>query len=86
LTGELLHPPNRRELRHVFPQHVEIFEQQRALVFQRRLKRLPSVHRIFDLPKDPWIGHRAAADQDSVASRFAQSIERLLDRRDVAAT
>jgi hypothetical protein len=85
LTGELLHSTNSCQLGHVLLQHVEIFEQQRAFVFQRRLKRFAPVHCIFDLAKDPGVGHRAAANQNSVAAGIAKAIESLLNCGHVAA-
>src|SRR5205807_5622620 len=85
LSRELFHSSDRRHLRHVFTQHVEILQQQRSLVLQRRLKGFAVMHRILNLTKDPWVSHRATADQNSVAASFAKAIERLLDRINVAA-
>jgi len=62
LPGELLHASDRGHLRHVFTQHVEIFQQHGALIFQCWLKRFALTHRIFDLTKDPGVDHRAAAN------------------------
>src|SRR2546426_9108090 len=84
LPRELFHASNCGHLRHVLAQHVEIFQQHRALVIQRWLKWLATMDRIFNLPKDPRIRHRAAADQNSVAARFAKTIERLLNPGNVA--
>src|SRR5205807_10051934 len=85
LSRELFHSSDRRHLRHVFTQHVEILQQQRSLVLQRRLEGFAVMHRILNLTKDPRVCHRAAADQDSIAAGFAKAIERLLDRADIAA-
>src|ERR1044071_4385709 len=84
LSGELFHASNRRQLGHVLLQHFEILEQQRALVFQRWLKRFAAAHRVFDLPKDPGIGHGATADEHSITARAAKAIECLLNSCDVA--
>src|SRR5262249_17858456 len=62
LPGQLLHAADGGQVWHVFAQHVEVFEQQGALVVERGLERFAAVHRVFDLTKDPRIGHRAAAD------------------------
>src|SRR2546423_14101557 len=86
LPGELLHSSDRGQLRHVFAQHVKVFEQQRALVLQRWLKRFKSIHSVFYLPKDPRIRHRAATNQNSITTGFFKSIERLFDRHYVAAS
>jgi hypothetical protein len=83
LSGELLHAPNRGQLRHVQLQHLEVFQQQRALIIEGRLKRLAPTHRVFDLAEDPRIRHCAATDQDSIATGIAKSIEGLLNRHDV---
>jgi hypothetical protein len=85
LSGELLHAANRRQLRHVFAQHVKVFEQHGALIFERWLERFASLHRVFNLPKDPGVGHRAAPNQDTVTSCVAKPIEGLLNRSYVAA-
>src|SRR5215831_10073273 len=85
LPGELFHASNRRQLRHVLLQHFEIFEQQSPLVRQSWLKRFAAVYGVLDLSEDPWVGHRAAADQDAVTVSIAKSIERLLDGRNIAA-
>ena len=37
------------------------------------------------MAKDPWIGHRAAANQDSIAAGLAKASERLFDRRHITA-
>src|SRR5206468_12958335 len=80
LSGKLLHAPNCGQLRHILLQHFEVLEQQRALVFERRLKRLAAVRGIFDLSKDPGVRHRAPSDQNSIATGFAKSIKSLLNR------
>ena len=85
LSRKLLHPSDRGHLRHVFTQHFEVFQQQRSFVFQRGLERFAAMQRVFDLTKDPRVGHRAAADQNSIASGFAKAIERLLNRVHIAA-
>src|ERR1043166_7412949 len=84
LPGELFHPANCRQLGHVLLQHFEILEQQRPLVFQRWLKKFAAVHRVFDLAKDPRIRHRAAPNQNSIATSIAKAIKGLLNSRYVA--
>src|ERR1051326_1375999 len=86
LSGKLFHAPNSRFLGHVFAQHLKIFEQDRAFVSERRLKRFTAVNRVFDLTKDPWIGHGAPADQDSIATGFLKPRECLIDSSHIAAT
>src|SRR5687767_5152730 len=86
LSGQLLHSSHRRYLRHVLLQHFKVFEQQNTLVFERRLKRLATVHHVFDLPEDPRIGHRATSNEHAVTASLAKTIECLLNRRHVAAS
>jgi len=62
LAGELFHTSDGSLFGHVFPQHVKVFEQHCAFVFKRRFKWPAAANRVFDLPKDPWIRHGAAAD------------------------
>src|SRR3954464_482754 len=52
---------------------------------QRWLEWLPAVHRGFDLPENPGIGHRPATNQDTITTSVAEPVEGLLDRHDVAA-
>jgi len=40
---------------------------------------------VFDLAKDPGIGHRTATNQDSIAPSFTKSIECLLNGGDITA-
>ena len=85
LSRQLFHPADGRQLGHVFAQHVKVFQQHCALIIQGWLESLPAVHSIFNLPKNPRIRHRSPTDQDAIASGFPKTIERLLDRGDVAA-
>src|SRR5947209_4146416 len=86
LSRELLHLPYGSHLRHVFSQHLEVFEKNCAPVFMVGLKDGASSERIFNLTKYPGVRHRAAPNQDSVASGLSPFLESSLDRHDIAAT
>src|SRR6266851_847278 len=86
LSCQLLHAIYRRLLWHIFAQHVEIFEQNRTLVSQRRLKDLPAVHGIFNLAKDPGIGHCPASNQNAITACLVKSGEGAFDGGNVATT
>ncbi len=62
-------------------QHLEIFQQHRALVFKRRLENLTPRERIFDLAKYPRIRHRTATNQNSIAIRLSPLLESALHSR-----
>ena len=81
----MFHATDSGQLRHVFAQHVKVFEQHRALVIKRWKKNVAAGNGVFNLAKDPRIGHRAAANQDSIAAGLAKSSERLFDRSHIAA-
>src|SRR6185295_13642150 len=85
LSRQLLHAINRRRLRHVFTQHVEILVQDRAFVSECRLEDRTAVHRVFNLPEDPRIRHSAAPDQNSIATSLTKLRKRSFDRRNVTA-
>ena len=79
LSGKLFHAPDGRQLRHVLLEHFEILEQQRALVLECRLESFAAMHGVFDLTKDPGIGHGPTADQNSVTAGFAKACACLID-------
>src|SRR2546429_8571643 len=85
LPGQLLHAANGCQLGHVFAQHFKVFKQNVALVFQRRLEDFAAMNCVFNLAKDPWVSHRAAANQDAIATGLAEPRERLFDRSYVTA-
>src|SRR5260370_17694132 len=85
LTGELFHATNGCKFAHVLAQHLEIFEQDSTLVFQRRLKWFAAMQSVFDLAKDPRIRHGASPNQDSITPGLTKTIERLLNCRDITA-
>jgi len=85
LPGQLFHAIDRRRLRHVFAQHVEVLMEDRALVGECWFEDRASVHRVLDLAEDPRIGHRAAANQHTIATRLTKLVESALDGRNVAA-
>src|ERR1700730_17678222 len=86
LAGELFHATNGRDFRHVFTQHFKVFKQDGPFVIQRWPEDLAAVNFVFDLAKDPGVGHRSATNQQAVAAGFAKTIERLFDSRDITAT
>ena len=85
LPGQLLHAANGCHLRHVFAQHFKVFKQNVSLVFQRGLEDFAAMNCVFNLAKDPWVGHCAAANQDTFTAGFAKPRERLFDRSYVTA-
>src|ERR1043165_3752122 len=86
LSRQLLHPIDRRRLRHIFTQHVEVLVQDRTLISERRLEDFAPVHRIFDLPEYPRVRHRTATNQHTIATRFTKLLKRSLDGRHIATT
>src|SRR3712207_3977691 len=64
LAGQLLHAADGGELGHVGAQQVEVLDEDFALVVERRLERLAPFERVLNLPEDPGVRHRAAADED----------------------
>src|SRR6476619_6650933 len=83
LSSELLHAIDGGSLGHVFSQHIEVLMQNRPFVSQCRFEDFPTVNRVFNLPKDPWIRHRAATNQNSVATGFPKLRKCAFDRRHI---
>src|SRR5260370_13803298 len=86
LSCQLFHAIYRRRLWHIFAQHFQIFEQNGTLVCQRRLKDLPPVQGIFDLAKDPGIGHCPTSNQNAITACLIKPGEGSFDGGHVATT
>src|SRR6266540_6670208 len=77
MANELFELIERQPIAKLKTAHLEISQQQLALIGRRRLKRLLAAAQLGDLHENPWVSHRAAPDHHAIGAAFVQAPQRV---------